>query len=137
VTDPTPSQSVGQHRRLLRHAVALLATAVLAVTIAFLTLSPPTLDLRGSLPDKLYHFTAFAALAFPCALLYARILVWVLPAALLFGGVIELIQPYIGRSGEGADFLADVLGVIFGAALGLTLRAVRAKKKQARAATGA
>ena len=74
--------------------------------------------------DKLYHFIAFTALVFPCALLFARTLNWVLPAALLFGGAIELIQPYVGRGGELADFVADALGVFIGAALGLTLRAI-------------
>ena len=78
----------------------------------------------GAGTDKLYHFIAFTALVFPCALLFARTLKWVLPAALLFGGAIELIQPYVGRGGELADFVADALGVVIGAALGLTLRAI-------------
>ena len=113
-----------------------MATCVLAVTIAVLTLSAPNPALGGSEWDKLYHFTAFAALVFPCALLYARALVWILPAALLFGGVIELIQPYVGRAGERADFLADILGVGFGAALGLAVRAVSARRTKARAIAG-
>ena len=74
--------------------------------------------------DKLYRFIAFTALVFPCPLLFARTLIWVLPAAMLFGGAIELIQPYVGRGGELADFVADALGVFIGAALGLTLRAI-------------
>jgi len=48
----------------------------------------------------------------------------VLPIALLFGGAIELIQPYLGRGGELADFAADAAGIVFGAALGLAIRAV-------------
>ena len=74
--------------------------------------------------DKLYHFIAFATLVFPCSLLFARTLIWVLPAALLFGGAIELIQPYVGRGGELADLVADALSVFVGAAHGLTLRAI-------------
>ncbi len=70
---------------------------------------------------------AFAALAFPCAPLYARTVFWVLPAALLLGGAIELIQPYLGRDGEWADFVADVIGIGCGIALGLTIRAIRLK----------
>jgi VanZ family protein len=103
--------------------MAIIATGILATVIAYLTLTSKNLDL-GLNTDKLYHFIAFAALVFPCALLFARTLNWLLPAALLFGRAIELIQPYVGRGGELADFVADVLGVFIGAALGLTLRAI-------------
>lgn len=112
------------HRNtFVRHAVAIFATGIVAPVIAYLTLTPQKLNMApGS--DKLYHTLAFAALAFPCAFLYARTLVWVLPMALFFGGAIELIQPYVGRGAELADFAADAVGVILGATLGLTLRAV-------------
>ena len=106
-----------------RHAMAIFSTVILAAEIAYLTLTPQNFDM-GPNTDKLYHFIAFTALVFPCALLFARTLSWVLPAALLLGGAIELIQPYVGRGGELADFLADALGVFIGAALGLTLRAI-------------
>ncbi|MCP5037536.1 MAG: VanZ family protein [Rhodobacteraceae bacterium] len=115
-------QSPNQDRISKRHRIALLATSILAVVIAVLTLSSPHQSLQGSQWDKFYHFIAFMALAFPCALLYARTLFWVLPTAILFGGAIELIQPYVGRGGEWADFVADVVGVAIGAILGLILR---------------
>ena len=121
-----PTQSSAQRTAFVRHVSAVLATGALAVVIAYLTLTPLQVDLDlGS--DKLYHFIAFAMLVLPCALLYARTLIWVLPAAILFGGAIELIQPYVGRGGELADFGADALGVVIGAALGLTLRTIAAK----------
>ena len=105
---------------------AIFATGALAVAIAYLTLTPLQVDLDlGS--DKLHHFIAFGALVLPCALLYARTLIWVLPAAIMFGGVIELIQPYVGRGRELADFGADAVGVVIGAAIGLTLRAIATK----------
>jgi VanZ family protein len=111
-----------------------MATGGLASLIAYLTLSPPNPDLGGFLWDKVYHVIAFAALVFPTALLYARSLFWVLPATVAFGGSIELIQPYVGRTNEMADFLADVLGVGFGVTLGLTIRAVL-KTRASRQAT--
>lgn len=101
--------------------MAIFATVILAAAIAYLTLIPQSLNM-GPGTDKLYHFIAFTALVFPCALLFARTLKWVLPAALLFGGAIELIQPYVGRGGELADFVAGVVGLVIGAAVGLTLR---------------
>ena len=72
--------------------------------------------------DKLHHFIAFAALTLPTALLYARALTWLLPAAIAYGGCIEIIQPYVNRLGELGDFVADSLGAIFGAVLGLSLQ---------------
>lgn len=109
---------------------------MLAATITYLTLSPPKPDPAGLLSDKFYHFIAFSALVFPCALFYARTLVWVLPMAVLFGGAIELIQPYVGREAEAADFVADVLGVGFGLILGLILRARVVNPLLGRAAPG-
>jgi VanZ family protein len=107
--------------------VAIIATGILAAVIAYLTLTPRNLDL-GLSSDKLYHFIAFAALVFPCALLFAKKLIWVLPAAMLFGGAIELIQPFVGRAGELADFVADVVGVLIGVAFGLILRSILTRR---------
>ncbi|SHK43438.1 hypothetical protein SAMN05444000_12918 [Shimia gijangensis] len=121
---PATSESIS-----LRHGVALVATGALAIAIVYLTLSPlqPT-KLGGYVSDKAYHFIAFAALAFPTALLYARSLVWIIPAALLLGGIIELVQPYVGRSREGADWIADAFGIGFGVSIGLVIRKIIRKK---------
>jgi len=127
-------KSTNQRNTFVRHTMAIFATGILAAAIAYLTLTPQNLDM-GPNSDKLYHFIAFAALVFPCALLYARTLIWVLPAAILFGGAIELIQPYVGRGRELADFGADAVGVIIGAALGLTLRAIVARRAPKSAAS--
>ena len=124
MSDPS---DISQNRRgfLWRHRLALLATLLLAVTIAWgtLTPTPPTPDLMGPLSDKLYHVMAFAGLVFPTALLYARSLVCILPLAALFGGAIELVQPYMGREAEVADVLADLVGLALGTVTGLALRA--------------
>jgi VanZ family protein len=65
---------------------------------------------------------AFASLIFPGALLYLRSLIWLIPAALVFGAAIELVQPLVGRSAEVADFVADIVGVACGLILGLIMR---------------
>lgn len=107
-----------------RHTLALLATTIFTAVIAYLTLTPPRLETSdGFLSDKAYHVIAFAALVFPGALLYVRSLIWLIPAALVFGAAIELVQPFVGRSAELADFLADGVGVACGLALGHIVRA--------------
>nr|WP_232897399.1 hypothetical protein [Pontibaca salina] len=69
--------------------------------------------------DKTHHMLAFAALTLPCAALYPKALPKTVFAAVLYGGAIEIIQPSVGRSGELADFIADLVGIGLGVALGL------------------
>lgn len=92
-------------------------TLVLGVLIAVLTLAPISgPDVPGS--DKVYHVLACAALAFPLPFARPRFMIPVALAVAVYGGLIELIQPYVGRSGEWADLFADAVGAIIGAGLG-------------------
>ena len=109
---------VNTHRN---HVAALIVTACLALLIGYLTLSPaPFLSIPGS--DKINHLIGFTALMIPGALLYRHALYWLLPSVIAFGGAIELIQPYVNRRGEWADFWADATGALLGAGIGLLLR---------------
>ena len=72
--------------------------------------------------------TAFAAIAFPTALLARHHLLWLLPLALLYGGAVEVIQPYVGRGRELMDFLFDGLGLLVGAGAGLAARKLVTRK---------
>ena len=104
----------------LRRVIALGVTLIIGVSIAALTLLPidlPPNSVPGS--DKVHHLIAFAAFTFPCALIYRRAVRWILPFALIFGVLIELIQPYVGRHGEITDFYADALGALLGLVMGL------------------
>lgn len=113
---PAATRPAERHR-----AAANLLTALLAVVIAFLTLYPKIHPPGGlSFQDKVYHIIAFAALALPSATLYPRALRWSVPFGLAFGAAIEIIQPYVGRSGDVPDFLADAAGIAIGVTLGLT-----------------
>jgi len=89
----------------------MIVTYLLAALILWGTLSPVEAT-QGTVPhlDKLVHFGAFAALGLPCALFYRSASMAVFFAALMMGGAIELIQPYVGRSAEWLDLLADSLG---------------------------
>ena len=112
-----------------RAMIALGFTAIVGVMIAVLTLLPvdlPSDSFSGS--DKVYHCIAFAAFTFPCAFLYRRAIRWVAPSAVIFGILIELIQPFVGRNGELADFYADALGATLGVALGLTANMLVVRK---------
>jgi len=75
--------------------------------------------------DKLVHFMAFAALAFPLACTGRFALLPVFIGASTFGAIIELIQPTFNRSTDLNDWAADTLGVLLGIGLGLAYRRVR------------
>jgi VanZ family protein len=104
---------------------SLLLSVVLAATIAALTLMP-----QASMPvgpqgvDKLYHMVAFAALIFPTAMLRPKSCLRFGCLAIVYGGIIEAIQPVFGRSADMSDFWADGLGVAMGIFLGLAARRI-------------
>jgi VanZ family protein len=114
---------------LANRVLAFGLTAMLAVVIIFLTLLKPASAPGPVGVDKVYHFITFAGLMLPVATLRPRALVWMIPAALLFGAGIEIIQPYVNRSRDLADFLADGVGVLAGSALGLAIFWFRASAK--------
>lgn len=101
----------------------LVSTIAIALLIAVLTLTPtPHLPGNGHHLDKLAHMIAFFVLVVPTAALWPRASAWIGLLAVLYGGVIEVIQPYTGRSAEFGDLLADGIGVGLGILVGTALR---------------
>lgn len=108
----------------MRHAThwAIFLTIALGAVIAVLTLMPP-IEMEGPVgSDKLHHFTAFVALTLPLAIVRPRWSVLLFVAFSAYGAAIEILQPYMGRSRELADLIADMAGVGFGIVLALLLR---------------
>ena len=104
--------------------IPLTFTATITMTFAMLwPLEAPPLAPEGS--DKLVHFIAFAALAFPLARTGRIGLLPVFIGASIFGGAIELIQPSFNRSADINDWVADILGVALGIGGGLLYRRIR------------
>ena len=103
--------------RSTRTARVLFVGAVVA-NLVLLYLPKP--DGGGGPPhvDKVVHLLAFAAVAWSG--LRARVPAsWLLPVLALHAGVSEILQDRLipGRSGDGADVVADLLGIFTGAAL--------------------
>jgi hypothetical protein len=99
--------------------ITLFITLVIGAMIGWFTLTPPAPS-GAPLPltDKQLHALAFGLLILPVALTHPRALWWLAPLALVYGAVIEVIQPSAGRNAEWADFLADGVGVAFACGLG-------------------
>lgn len=96
-----------------------------AAGIAYLSLSP-----LGTLPeiqvsDKLEHFAAYALLGMLGTLSRKSPLaiVWTLLLILVYGGLIEIVQPYVNRYMELADFVANAAGAVCGGLMAFGLRA--------------
>ena len=103
----------------LRQALAI--TCVFAAVIAYGTLYPGAVAPPGAGNDKVQHFIAFAGLAVPISLARPRLAIYTILTALIYGGVIEVIQPFVGRDRSVLDLAADVLGACFGAGLAVGL----------------
>lgn len=104
--------------------VSWTVTSCVAAIIIVLTLTPgaAVLDLAGfDLWDKAEHALAFAALVLPNSCCNRRSLPLTVLGAVLLGGAIELIQPFVGREASLGDFAADLVGIASGAALGSAL----------------
>ena len=104
--------------------IPLTLAVMLTLTLAMLwPMEQPPPAPEGS--DKLVHFIAFAALAFPLARTGRIGLLPVFLGASAFGGAIELIQPSFNRSADVSDWIADIVGVTLGIGLGLLYRRLR------------
>lgn len=111
-------------RALFWARLALWITAILATGIAFGTLISGGGAVASLGDDKTQHLLAFAVLVLPGIALRPRWTVALVIFALSFGAAIELVQPFVGRQADLADWIADAKGVGIGAVLGLALAAV-------------
>ena len=71
--------------------------------------------------DKTYHLIAYFLLALPLGLKKPNKCILIIFLFIIFGGVIEVIQPYVNRYGEWLDFFANTMGVLSGFFAGVTL----------------
>ena len=103
----------------------LLANAVtfaimIAIALGTLMPAPQLPELPGN--DKAIHLLAFVLLTLPLSL-RPWVKGWKLGlGCLAFGAAIEIIQPFVNRSGEWLDLGADAVGIMIGLATAQILR---------------
>jgi VanZ family protein len=114
--------------RVKRAAYWFFWPAALVVTWGELA-GPPQQDFpQFLLWDKAQHFTAYFGLALLATLgwgrhIRARV---ILAAVLALGGVLEILQAFVGRDAQWLDMGANTLGAVTGLGLGfLLLQAAR------------
>jgi len=105
----------------LSYKRACIISALIAVLIGALSLSP--LQTLPEVPgtDKLHHLVAYLALALPTSLARVRSIRVLAPLYVMYGGVIELIQPYVNRYGEILDFGMNTLGVVIASSIAIAV----------------
>jgi hypothetical protein len=92
----------------------LLLTLLLLLTITGLSLFPSSSTPQMPGTDKFHHMLAYAVLAFPVSFAKPKYYGWILLVLLVWSGAIELIQPFVNRLDEWADFFANALGIAAG-----------------------
>ena len=101
----------------LQTGVVLTFIFILIICVGTLIPLPQAFDLPGT--DKWHHFLAFAALTYPLTVVSRRYWLSIIVFGLLFGALIEIIQPYVNGYGDVADFTADAVGVLIGFSFGV------------------
>jgi len=117
------------HPEQTRHVLRILWSIAILVVVIGSLLPSSSLPMRAldrlHIPDKFEHFAAYAVLAFLPAIHERKqfIIAAALGAAAL-GVALEYSQLYSGwRDFEYGDMIADAIGVCFGVAAGVPLRA--------------
>jgi VanZ family protein len=100
--------------------LAMVASLLVAVTIAYLSLMPADEGAAPVFTDKVNHFLAYAGLAAPLTLaLHPKRWVSAVIVATVYGIGLEFGQAMgdAGREGSMLDAVANLLGALFGAVL--------------------
>ena len=121
-------------RYLLRnYPLTLLCLALIFFLSLLIRIEESPLD-GVAFVDKWTHFVMYGG---SCSVMWweylrchrGRVMWWkmwlyAIIGMTLLGGVIEIVQPYFNRSGEWLDFVADTVGVVLGACVGLVIKKV-------------
>lgn len=99
---------------------ACLVTGLMVLGFAVLALMPVVPGLPSGANDKLLHALGFAVLVVPMTLARPMAAPGIWLAAVAYGLLIEIVQPYTGRMSEAADLMADALGAAAGILLAWT-----------------
>ena len=75
-----------------------------------------------SFHDKIFHTLAYFFLALPVSIANPPSNKYIYIFIILYGGLIELIQPYFNRSGDIYDFIANIIGILLSYYISLKIR---------------
>ncbi len=103
------------------HILKVIIFLLIALVILVLSLmpKPPEIIEVFSFSDKVKHFAAYTALSLSLAFVISfgkfwKTAAYVVIFSSLYGGIIEFLQGFTGRSPELLDLLSDTAGAIAG-----------------------
>lgn len=101
----------------MRQRLASPTAQAVGFLLGLLIISLSTLTPADYLPpapgsDKLHHLIGFGSWALLCAFGPMRRFIIMAILMIIWGGMIEIIQPHINRYGEWLDFIANTSGVL-------------------------
>ena len=85
-------------------------------------------EMPGS--DKTHHLVAYAILAYPTSLRRPKGWQNILIFFAIYGGVIELIQPFVNRHGKWVDLIANTMGLMVGCLNAILTIQIKAKNSK-------
>lgn len=104
-----------------KYWMPLVWTAIILILCLMPKSAEPEASWLTKIPhfDKIIHWGLYAGLAFFFFISNfknngIKFGIFVISYAILLGGVIEIIQPFVGRSNEWADLFADIFGCMCG-----------------------
>ena len=117
---------------LLRNYPLTLLCLALVVFLSLVIRVPETPLDDVAFIDKWTHFVMYGGTCsvmwweylrcHPRRIVWWKLWLYAIVGMVALGGVIEIIQPYVQRSGEWLDFVADTVGVLLGAGIGMILK---------------
>ena len=105
----------------------VLSSFTLLIVITTLSLTPAMEPSPITGLDKVHHLLAYSALTFPISLSYHprhRFIFWF---SSVWGGMIEIIQPIVGRQADTIDALVNSFGALLG--IGIAIITIKALDK--------
>ena len=110
-----------------RQSLAVFLTIGLGLGIAWGTLTPlEGVAIPGS--DKLKHLLAFGVFVLPISILSPKWTWLIFLIGVFYGGMIEIIQPYVNRYREIGDFWANTTGAVLGVLLARLILLLNSRK---------
>jgi len=101
---------------LITHYKAVTVFLLIVITALSLYPLPELPAVPGK--DKTLHLLAYAVLAFPVSFARPNAHIRIIIFFLLWSGMIEFVQPYVNRTREAEDLLANTVGLFLGYVVG-------------------
>ena len=113
--------------------VIVFISIALAILILSLVPKPPEIIREFVFSDKIMHLAAYIALAFsmgfilPSSFTVKAVTIFTIVSSSLFGGLIEFLQEFTGRSPELLDLAFDTTGAAIGVLLYFAFKKIEYK----------